>query len=584
LAIIELSDAGQQPMRSARGNVTIIYNGELYNFHELRSELEARGYVFRSHSDTEVVLAAYEAFGHDMLARLEGIFALAIWDGRNNSLFLARDQFGVKPLYWSTSPQGILFASEIKALLAWKGMDRRVDPVALQHYLTYLYCPASRTPFLNVKKLEPGKAMIVRNGRLERHWRYYALPYDQPIAVIGANEAKHAVRDALAASVRRQMLSDVPVGAFLSGGLDSSAIVALAREHAERPLRCFSIALESSRLAAEGQPDDLPYAQAMARHLGVPLDVVAVKSDVINRFDEMIWHLDEPQGDPAPLNVYFISKLARENGIKVLLSGAAGDDIFSGYRRHVALNYEKWWRWLPAPGRRLLRDISQALPAGIPVTRRLRKVFSAALLEDDARLAHYFTWIPPDIAARMVGRGADPADAPLLEALADIPADTAPLNKMLYLETRFFLADHNLNYTDKMGMAAGVEIRVPFLDRNLVALAARLPVQFKQRGASGKWILKEAMRDLLPDALIDRPKAGFGAPVRQWLRGELSPMLDAMVAKGSVLEGHMDIEALSAIVQADRAGQIDAAYPLFAALSVESWLRQFGSTTGAVAA
>lgn len=584
LSIIELTDAGAQPMHNGRGDITIVYNGELYNFRELRAELEGRGFTFRSHSDTEVMLAAYEAYGPGMLERLEGIFAFAIWDARDASLFVARDQFGVKPFYWTTAPEGFLFASEIKALAAWEGLDRAIDPIALQHYLTYLYCPAPRTPFRKVRKLEAGKAMIVRDGRIARHWRYYNLPYDQPIADIGVEEAKRAVRETLSASVRRQMVADVPVGAFLSGGLDSSAIVALAREYTDKPLRCFTIELESSRLAAEGQPDDLPYARAMARHLGVPLDVVAVKSDMIDHFDQMIWHLDEPQGDPAPLNAYFISKLARDSDITVLLSGAGGDDIFSGYRRHTALNYEKYWRWLPAPGRRLLQGGSQALSAGVPAARRVRKVFSAAGLDDDTRLARYFAWIAPEVAARLVGLGADAAEDPLLAALDEIPADTAPLNKMLYLETRFFLADHNLNYTDKMGMAAGVEIRVPFLDRDLVALAARLPPSLKQRGANGKWILKEAMRGILPNELIDRPKTGFGAPVRQWLRGELSPMLDALTAGGSALEGHMDLKALSDLVAQDRAGQVDAAYPLLAALGIESWLRQFGSATTRAAA
>ena len=224
-----------------------------------------------------------------------------------------------------------------------------------------------------------------------------------------------------------------------------------------------------------------------------------------------------------------------------------------------------------------MRGASQHLPAAFPSSRRLRKAFSSADLDGDARLAGYFNWIEPASAARLVGRGADAHENPLLMALGDIPGNTAPLNKMLYLESRFFLADHNLNYTDKMGMAAGVEIRVPFLDRDLVSLAARLPVNFKQRGATGKWILREAMRDVLPDALIDRPKTGFGAPVRHWLRGELRPMLDALTAKGSALEGHMDLAAISALVSSDRAGQLDAAYPLLAMLGIESWLRQFGS-------
>jgi asparagine synthase (glutamine-hydrolysing) len=315
----------------------------------------------------------------------------------------------------------------------------------------------------------------------------------------------------------------------------------------------------------------------MAEHLGVDLHVISVDANAVDHFDKMVWHLDEPQGDPAPINVYFISKLAREKGIKVLLSGSGGDDIFSGYRRHSAQALEHYWSWLPLGVRRAMAAGSSGLSARGGIGRRLRKALSAMPYDGNRRVAHYYNWIAPETAAALVGRVYDPARDPLIQALDDIPAATHPLNKMLYLESRFFLSDHNLNYTDKMAMAVGVEVRVPFLDRDLVQFAAQLPVELKLHRGTGKWIFREAMRGILPDPLIDRPKTGFGAPVRHWLQSELRGMVDALTAPGSRLAGILDLAILRDLIARDRAGQIDAAYTILGALALESWLRQFAA-------
>ena len=279
----------------------------------------------------------------------------------------------------------------------------------------------------------------------------------------------------------------------------------------------------------EGFADDLPYAQRVARHLGVDLHTIEVGPEITGHLAQMLYHLDEPQADPAPLNALFISKLAREHGIKVLLSGAGGDDIFSGYRRHFALQQERYWQGLPRWSRRMLAAGAHRLPTGHPALRRLRKAFEYADLPTDERLASYFFWGRPERLQRLLApevraqlRDTSPAD-PLVQALGRVPAHRDRLDKMLFLESKFFLADHNLNYTDKMGMAMGVEVRVPLLDPDLVALATRLPVAFKQRGREGKWIFKKAMEPHLPHDVIYRPKTGFGAPLRTWLRGESQP-------------------------------------------------------------
>ena len=580
LSIIDLSPLGHQPMFDPSGQVAIVFNGEIYNYRELKTDLEHGGWRFRGHSDTEVLLALYLAQGVDMLKRLNGIFAFAIWDGRGRSLFLARDGLGVKPLYFTQSPRGFAFASELKALLCLPDLDRTINANALRAYLTYLWCPAPDTPLQAVSKLPPGAALIVQDGRITRQWRHYELPVHGALESVRPAESIDAVRAAVREAVRRQMVADVPVGAFLSGGLDSSAVAAFAQEAMPRGrLQCFSIELDDADAAQEGMTADLPYARKVAQHLGVDLHTVRVGPEMADAVPEMLYHLDEPQADPAPLNALFIARLAREQGIKVLLSGAGGDDIFSGYRRHRALELEKYWAWLPAALRGVLATAARNLPQGAPGSRRLSKAFAYAHLTPDDRLLRYFWWLDRDEAAGLLSPALrcrlSTTDA-VQETIARLPANTPPLQRMLYLECRHFLADHNLNYTDKMGMAAGVEVRVPLLDVDLVALVARLPPALKQRGSEGKWVFKKAMEPMLPREVIYRPKTGFGAPLRAWLKGPLAGMLGDILSVDTLKRrGWFDPVAVEALRARDRLGQVDAAYPLFALLCIELWARQF---------
>jgi asparagine synthase (glutamine-hydrolysing) len=563
--------------------VAITYNGEIYNYRELRKELVDEGFAFRGHSDTEVLLNLYLRDGEEMLARLNGIFAFAIWDGRREDLFLARDHLGVKPLYHTTTTRGFLFASELKALLQSPDVDRSLDLRTVDYHLHYLWSPAPHTMLRSVKKLEPGCALRVRRGRVERAWRWWDLPCGLTAEPWSAEEAAERVREQVAASVRRQMVADVPVGAFLSGGLDSSSVVAFARDAtADGNLRCFTIGFTDEVAAKEGMAADLPHARRVAEHLEVRLDTVWVGPEMVDELERMLFHLDEPQNDPAPINALLICRLAREHGMKVLLSGAGGDDIFTGYRRHTAFARERSWSWLPAPFRGGLAAAARRLPVGGEPLRRLSKLFQYADLDGDARLASYFYWVPPGVldalyspALRDALAGGSAAD-PLLEALARVPAGAPPLERMLYLEGKFFLADHNLNYTDKMAMASGVEVRVPLIDPDLVTLAARLPVGFKQRGATGKWIFRKAMEGVLPPEVVHRSKAGFGAPLRHWLRAPLRPLVDELLSDRSLARrGLFDPAGVRRIVERDRAGRVDAAYAIFGLMCVELWCRMF---------
>ncbi len=583
LAIIDLSPLGHQPMWDNEHRCVIVFNGEIFNYLELRGELVTEGYPFRSRSDTEVLLALYRRDGTSMLASLNGMFAFALYDTQSETLFLARDGIGIKPLYVAQTEKGLLFASEMKSILEEPSVDRELDPCALLHYLTLLWCPSPHTPLKSVRKVKPGEALLVRHGRIERAWQFYDLPYDLPVGSIPPQEAVKAVRRTVARAVERQMVSDVPVGAFLSGGLDSSTVVALARGFSNNGrMPCFTIGIASDDARVEGMTEDLPYAQRVAQELDIDLHTIQVGSEMIGELGTMIYHLDEPQGDPAPLHVLFISRLARTQGIPVLLSGAGGDDIFTGYRRHRALLERSYWDWLPVDIRRTVARAVQGIPQTHPWARRLAKALQHAALDGDAALASYFLWLHQGLAHGLISQdlrkdlSPETCLSPLLDALQRLPKETHPLNRMLYLEGKFFLADHNLNYTDKMSMAAGVEVRVPLLDPDVVELAASLPVEYKQRGTIGKWILKKAAEPYLPREVIYRPKTGFGAPLRQWLRHELRPLVDELLALHSLeSRGLFDSRAVRELVVSDRKGRVDGTYTIFTLLCVELWCRTF---------
>ena len=530
LAIIDVSPRGHQPMHGPSRTAVIVFNGEIYNFRELRADLERSGHSFRGHSDTEVLLALYEAKGEAMLSLLNGIFAFAIWDDAARSLLLACDAMAVKPLYFAQTTEGFLFASELKALTRTGTIPATIDVASLFRTLGYLWSPGGATPIRGVRRLGPGEALRVKDCRIVRRWSWATSTWlGEPIDV-GPDEAVRRVEQSLRTAVHRQMVADVPVGAFLSGGVDSSAVVAMAREEAPQ-IECFTI--DTGGVRDRGMTDDLPYARQVARHLGVKLHIVRIdSSQMAQDLEQMVVQLDEPLADPAPLNVLYISRLAREHGMKVLLSGAGGDDLFSGYRRHRALGFERYWSGLPRPVRAGFRRASGRLTALGSSGRRIAKALAHADSTREQRLTGTSsgqTWSESAPSSRLSTAyllATERIEAQLEDYLRTLPQGLPPLHQMLALEQRFFLADHNLLYTDKMSMAAGVEVRVPFLDNDLVSLANALPADIKQHGRHGKWVLKKAMERYLPRQVVYRPKAGFGAPLRQWLRGDLRELVD----------------------------------------------------------
>ena len=569
-------------MLNENSDIILIFNGEIYNFKELRDELIKKGIKFKGNSDTEVLLKLYTLEGTNMLSRLNGIFAFAIWDMRDQKLFLARDNFGVKPLYYSLLDKGFFFASELKALTPIINDDNELNYNALQSYLTFLWCPGRDTPIKSVSKLLPGEAMIVQKGKVKNCWKWYQPPVlkNQSKKLITYENAILGVRKHLSTAIHRQMIADVPVGAFLSGGLDSSAIVSLASK-IDKDISCFTIDLIGGQ--EKGNVEDLPYAKKVAKYLNIKLNVVEVDSKkMAGDIEDMVKILDEPLADPAALNVYYITKMAKEQGIKVLLAGTGGDDIFSGYRRHHALMREELWNWLPRKLKFKLYNLSSKLNQKNPITRRVTKLLSGIHLEGDARLINYFRWSRREDINKLYSKefrsalNLSNADKTMLEFLKDVPSNASQLDRMLALEQQYFLADHNLLYTDKMSMINGIEVRVPFLDLDLVEFVYDIPDHFKQKGNQGKWILKKALKGILPNEIINRPKSGFGAPLRKWIRADLRELLGDILSFDSLKKrGLFDPNAVHKLIKDNDDGKVDASYTLLSLLCIEIWCRNF---------
>jgi asparagine synthase (glutamine-hydrolysing) len=581
LSIIDTSSFGHQPMVSDDGKVVLIFNGEIYNYKEIRKDLIREGYLFKGDSDTEVLLNLYLSKGKEMLAYLNGIFAFAIYDENSKILFLARDAMGVKPLYYSNQNNSFLFASEIKALLKLTNQDRAMDPISINRYLSFLWCPGDGTPLKCVKKLLPGEAIFVKNGFVVNQWLWYKLPIlSIPRKKISRIKVVDGVTKKLRNAVHSQMISDVPLGAFLSGGIDSSAIVAFARE-LNPNIKCFSI--ETKGKQDKGVIDDLPYAKKVAKHLGVELEIASIESNKIAEdLEYMVAQLDEPLADPAALNVFYISMLAKNQGIKVLLSGAGGDDLFTGYRRHYALQMETYWNWMPKTIRTSLANFSKGINFDSTYGRRISKMFNSAGLENNERLINYFRWsddfllqsmYTPEFKSHLASSNSNQVMKDFIEPHLN---NASSLDQMLALEQRFFLSDHNLNYTDKMSMAAGVEVRVPFLDLNLVDFASKIPDKYKQRRSHGKWVLKKAMEPFLPKDIIYRPKTGFGAPLRRWMKNDLREITGDLLSAESIKNrGIFKAEKVHKYILDNNNGKIDASYTLFSMLCIEIWCRKY---------
>jgi asparagine synthase (glutamine-hydrolysing) len=585
LAIIDLSSAAAQPMAGVEGRHQVVFNGEIYNFRDHARDLEAAGYRFNRRSDTAILAPLYDRFGPAMLDRLNGMFAFALWDSVKRRLFLARDHYGIKPLYYAQTPRGFVFASEIKALLAVPGLDRTLDHEALASHLTYQWCPGRLTPLRGVRKLPPGHYLEVDAAGV-REVRWHDAPFGRvrdfdrrPVADLTA-EVRALVDDAVAS----QSISDVDIGVFLSGGVDSSAVTASLVRRKIPVARSYCISFRGPSMAAEGFGNDVDFARDLAGRWGIPLTEIVAEEPSLADLEAMVFTLDEPLGDIAPFLVQEISRRAQADGIKVLMSGAGGDDVFTGYRRHRIA-------WLLDRFPYLARPLGLAARCGASVVsgtlrNRLGKLAHMISAPPEVVLRRMFEFNQPENIAAVAGPGlrdhAPGSSAWLDDGLGET-AGAPMIERALAGEFLGFLPDHNLAYTDKAAMAAAVEVRVPLLDPRLVAFASRLDPRVKMPRGEPKGFFKEAMADRLPRAVLDRTKTGFGAPLRHWLASGLrSPFLDVICSRAFRERGLFDPDAAEALLHATVAGRSDAAYLLLSIVMIELWCRRYADAPSLV--
>jgi asparagine synthase (glutamine-hydrolysing) len=588
LAILDLSPAGHMPMSTPNGRLTITYNGEVYNYPELRRELELKGYKFRSRTDTEAVLYLYQEYGAASVSHLNGMFAFAIWDDERKELFLARDHFGIKPLYYCHQGARFAFASEIKALLEIPGMPRSMNLRALNQYLTFLWVPDPLTMFDQIVKLPAGHRAFYRDGalRVEQYWdlRFPAADND-----FNANEAEltQELRERFTASVKSQLLSDVPLGSFLSAGLDSSSIVAAMSQVSPAPPRTYTIAFPDKYRRGEVTFDDTDVARRTANHFGCDHTEIVVEPDVVDLLPKLIWHMDEPVADPAIIAAYLVNREARKT-VTVLLSGVGGDELFAGYRKHAAYDLAQKYRRIPSAVRqKFIEPLVMSLPSmrGTSVKGHIRlakkMVRSASLSPRDYFLMNstYLTegqkesLYAPGVRESINGNGAWSRHMDYFEQVSG--ADF--LNQMLYLDTKAFMVSLNLTYNDKMSMASSVEVRVPFLDWELAEwVASNVPPGLKLQGRTTKHILREAMRPLLPPEVLEQKKAGFGAPADYWLANDLREMVDDLLSESNLkTRGLFNPASVRLLVEEQRSGRQDWSAQVWQFLTLELWMRVF---------
>jgi asparagine synthase (glutamine-hydrolysing) len=580
LSIIDLSPAGHQPMSNDAGTLWITYNGEVYNYREVREALRAKGCSFRSQSDTEVILKAYESWGPQCLDHLNGMFAFAIYDRVTEELFAARDRLGIKPFYYHQRGDRLVFASEIKALLATSLVEARPDVVALHTPARFQVSPY--TGFEGIFKLPAGHYLVFRDGRLDLK-RYWKIEPREDVT-IGAAEARDHLDALLRDAVRLQMIADVPVGIYLSGGLDSSVISALMKQLTGEQIHSFTIAFTPDDQRFEKMPDDSLYARQVAERFGFVHHEATIKPDVVDLLPRMTWHLDEPLADPAAINMYLLSKMARERGIVVMLSGMGGDEVYGGYRKHFAcLRADTYQGIVPASLQRAIVGLSRVIPVassrqGFRSVRWAKRFLSFASLPPLERYLAADLALSADRYAELMPYGPEYQETYYYQAQRNVfnGEDTSYLTRMCLNDTLFFLPDHNLTYSDKAAMAAGVESRPPLIDHRLVEYMFTLTPALRIRGNTQKFLLKKVAESYLAKNIVHRPKAPFGSPLRSWIRGPLAEMVGDLLSETAVkARGLYDPSIVTRVVELDRRGQEDNAHVIWTLLTNEVWFRTF---------
>jgi asparagine synthase (glutamine-hydrolysing) len=574
LSIIDL-DNGHQPVSNEDGSVWIVFNGEIYNYQELRRDLITRGHVFRTNSDTETIVHLYEEYGPGCVEHLRGMFGFAIWDTHKREMLLARDRLGIKPLYYAERDGELLFASELKPILQIDGVDRSLNWQAVGHLFTYLATPADQSIVEGVKKLEPARVAIARQGRPLHVQRYWDVTFE-PNENATEGELVEQLRAMLNESVVLHQVSDVPVGAFLSGGIDSSAVVAMMAKPAAGRFKTFSIGF------AEAGFDELTHARAVAKQFGTDHYDLVLRPDAVQIVEDLTWYLDEPFGDTSAIPTFMVSKLAAEH-VKVVLSGDGGDEIFAGYDKYIVEGRERAYDRLPGVVKKAAGAVGALMPHGMKGRRFLRHL----ALSGGERYLDAQSLFHADEMPSLFQQGA-------LEQLPRYEATEGPgsprrgeggdwLADIQYRDLHHYLPLDILTKVDRMTMAHSLEARPPLLDHKLVEFAATVPARFRLNGGTTKYLFKQAMRGVLPDSIIDRQKHGFAVPIARWFRGELAGFArDVLLSDTCRQRGILDTRFVEKLLQLNAQGR-DLDLQLWTALSFEMWCRRFLDSSPATA-
>jgi asparagine synthase (glutamine-hydrolysing) len=591
LAIIDTSPAGHQPMLSRDGRYVLTFNGEIYNYRELREQLRSLGHQFHTDTDTEVLLAAFAEWGHDCVAKLNGMFAFAVWDNQERTLTLARDHVGIKPLYYAMVPRkngapgAFIFGSEIKTILATRLTERRIDPEALNQFLTFLWAPDPKTLFAGIETVPPAHFLRFKNDEVNVS-QWWDVSFNE--IEEGKNESwwQNQVLETLDRVVKMEMVADVPLGSFLSGGIDSSGIVAMMARHSnDRRVSTYTIGIENKDLRYDIIPDDVRWARRVNEQLQTDYHEIMLQPSMTDLLPKLVYHMEEPPIDMA-IPSYLVSRAARET-LKVMLSGMGGDEVFAGYPRQMAMKIASAFD--PVPGllrRPLMKTVADVLPGGLPgrftaPLRNAKKFARSAALDFEERYLGYGTYFTDEAKRRLFSddwrSGSRDFDAYAVhrQYFARV-AGAAPLNRLLYVDLKTFLPCLNLLTTDKTSMAANLEVRVPFLNREMIEMAARMPARLKLRGLKRKYILKRALEHVLAKDVVWRKKAGFGAPIRAWLRGPLRPLVSDLLSEETVKRrGLFRPREVRRVVDANFSGREDYNLQVFQLLGLELWHQAF---------
>ena len=577
LSIIDLSDNGSQPMFNEDNTLCLVFNGEIYNFQELRPELIARGHTFRSKADSEVILHAYEEYGKDCVQRLRGMFAFAIYDLTRKSLFIARDRIGIKPLYYYEKDGKFLFASEIKAILQDRSVTREVNDQAIYDYLGFEFVPAPQTMFRYINKLPSGHYLTLTAGRVEVS-RYWDLAMAVVPTTLSYQEAVERQKELLAEAVKSHLVSDVPLGVFLSGGLDSSSIVALMRRHISGPIKTFTIGYHDKSFS------ELDYAAVVARHCETDHQVLMLDDIKPEYVEKTLYHLDEPMTDLSTVPLYLLCKQAREQ-VTVCLSGEGADESYAGYDRFKAARIASWFNLLPESlreqviGRLVARLPDQTQKKGaINMLKRFVEGANLPTEGDHLRWQYFLSEnMAKDLFADGFRRAITPEPFRLVRQYAERCRDADPVNRQIYLDMRYMMTDSVLMKVDKMSMASSLEVRVPLLDHVLVEFLASLPGDWKLKGMTTKYIFRSALEELLPKEIVHRGKQGYSLPVKHLLRGEMKQYMVSLLNDSPLIRERMNVRFINRLIDEHCAMKHNHNHVLWALMNLSIWHNRFFS-------